>query len=215
MQVLIVAPFLLAAGLVFTLLSVFPPWRRWAIPIPTGITAAGPCLIVALILVGVLARLVAPSHPWGGLFADVYLGLAAFGAVVGGVLAGISARFAASLLPFLLLRLTVFVAAWCSYFVLTCAAGFLLNLAAPLRAGGWIAGLVIVVINFTLSFIGAWFTGRSSESFRPARTRMADLLTSFPGPTWLQSRAKRGSPDDLGEVPPNLPVVPPKAADQL
>jgi hypothetical protein len=212
MAILYAAPFLFAAGLAFTMLSVIRPLRRWAIPIPTAVIACGPCLIVTLILSSVLAHLIAPNHPWSGWFAGFFLGLAGFAAVLGGVIAGLAGWVVASHLPVLLLRCAVFTAAWCSYFVLICGLGFLINMGGPILPGGWIVGLLIFVLNALLSFIGAWFTARKSESYRPDTNRLANV---FPGPTWLQSRANRGSAEKLREILSRSPDVPPDPGDQL
>jgi hypothetical protein len=212
MAIFYAAPFLFAAGLAFTILSVIRPLRRWAIPIPTGVITCGPCLIVTLILSSALAHFVAPNHLWSGWFAASFLGLAGLAAVLGGIIAGLAAWVVASHLPVLLLRCAVFIAAWCSYFVLIYGLGFLINMGDRILPAGWIVGLLIFVFNALLSFIAAWFTARNSESYRPGANRLANV---FPGPSWLQSRANRGSAEKLQEMLSRVPDVPPDSGDQL
>jgi hypothetical protein len=63
MQILFAAPFILLAGIVFTVLSIVPRARRWAIPIATGIIGAGPTSLVGLFVGAVVIHsLPSPGH---------------------------------------------------------------------------------------------------------------------------------------------------------
>jgi hypothetical protein len=173
MQILFAAPFLLAAGLVFMILSLIPRARRWGVPVPTGILATAPCLIVALLVVAVLAHWIAPTRNWQGWWAGAWLGIAGVAALLGGVIAGVAARFSACVFPELLLRAAVFVAAWCSYFVLMAAAGVLGSWYGFFgRDQNWIIGLLAFGIQALLCFIAAFFIAKRSEDFRPQNIRL-------------------------------------------
>jgi hypothetical protein len=166
MQILFAAPFLLAAGLVFTVLSVIPRARQWGIPIPTGIIAAGPSFLLALLTEGLLVNWLAPAgtwerwHPW--------LVLAAIGGIAGGLIAGFLAWVVVQLLPELLLPAAVFIAAWCSYFVVLVAAEIASSHFGFPRGGG----LIVLVLEALLSFIGAFLIAKRSEEFRPRKFRL-------------------------------------------
>jgi len=181
MPIIFAAPFLLAAGLVFTILSLIPRARRWGIPIPTGILATAPSLI-AFLLIGVVVEKFWPGR--GDSATDVlsahapmmiYAQIAVAGslAILGGVVAGWAARLTASLLPALLLRLAVFVAAWCSYFVMMAAVG-VVGTWYGLWGGqqNWILGLPAFGIQALLCFIAAFFMAKRSEDFRPRNLRL-------------------------------------------
>jgi len=166
MQILFAAPFLVAAGLVFTILSLIPPARRWAIPVPTGIVSAGPSFLLALLTEGLLVHWFGPAgswdrwHPW--------LALAAIGGAAGGLIAGFLAWILAQLLPEFLLRAAVFIAAWCSYFVVIVA------FEMTSSHFGWFRGqgLIILGLEILLSGIGASFIAKRSEDFRPKPLRL-------------------------------------------
>jgi hypothetical protein len=162
----VLAPFLLAAGLLFTILSLVPRVRRWGIPIPTGILSAAPSFFVALIGLSLAEHLPGlRSIPQNSTMDLIVLAIVA---VAGGAAAGFAAYLVASLLPAPLLRAAVFVAAWCSYFVLI--------VAAEITGGqiGWPRGngLVGLVLEALLSFIGAFFIATRSEEFRPRNLRL-------------------------------------------
>lgn len=170
MVIFLAVPFLLAAGLFFTLLSLIPPGRRFAIPIPTGILATAPCL-VAVLMLEVLVEHFWPMLERTASFRGGWLliTLAATVAISGGVLTGIVARFVAAILPGILLWLSVFVAAWCSYFVVAAALGFFLQgeVLHWRSHDHWHLGLLIVAVEGLLGLTGAWFMARKSEQFRP------------------------------------------------
>src|SRR5579872_4488591 len=108
MQILFAAPFILVAGIAFTLLSLVPKARRWAIPIPTGVLGAGPTSLVGLWLgVMVIQSFQSPSPNRTPMIAFWCAG--AITGAVGGLLTGVLARFVASVLPAVLLRVAVFV----------------------------------------------------------------------------------------------------------
>jgi hypothetical protein len=100
MQIMFAAPFLLAAGFLFTALSLIPRARRIGIPIPTGIVSAGPAFLPALLTEGLLVHWFSSAgtwqrwHPW--------LALAAVGGVGGGLIAGFLAWILTQVLPRLL-----------------------------------------------------------------------------------------------------------------
>jgi uncharacterized membrane protein YfcA len=170
MQILFAAPFILLAGIVFTVLSVIPRARRWAIPIPTGVIGAGPTSLVGLFVGAVMIHsLPRPGH--GPIIAFCCAG--AVTGLVGGFLTGAIARFVASILPAILLRLTVLVAGWCSYFVLI--AGSLLFVHtrnSSLYDFGWPIVTAMIALELLLSFVGAWFVAQKSEEFRPSKFRV-------------------------------------------
>jgi hypothetical protein len=206
MQIMFAAPFLLAAGLVFTILSLISPARRWGIPVPTGILAAAPSLIVALLIVSLLAHWFAPTRDWQGWWAGSWLGIAGAAALLGGVIAGVAALLAACALPALLLRAAVFIAAWCSYFVLVVAseiAGSHLGLPRgnPLETLG---------LEFLLSFICAFFIAKRSEGFRPREMRLPWDTTIA-----IRARARRGSLEKLKAILDRVPDVPPAPEDRI
>lgn len=165
MQIIFAAPFLLAAGLVFTVLSLIPRARRWAIPIPTGILAAAPCLVLAIsveIPLDGAARGPTPN-PWHG-----WLIFAAVAGIAGGLIAGFIAWPFTASLPKVLLRAAVFIAGWCSYLVLLFAA------AMTGSYFGWPHRdeLIVLILEALLSFIGAYFIAQRSEDFRPRQLRL-------------------------------------------
>lgn len=93
--------------------------------------------------------------------------------LVGGILIGAIARFVASILPAILLRLAVFVAGWCSYFVLIAGALFFVHTRGPgVYEVGWPIVTLTISLELLLSFIGAWFVARKSEEFRPWKFRL-------------------------------------------
>jgi len=171
MQLLFAAPFLLAAALAFTILAAVPRWRRWAIPLPSGVIASNPCLFIIIgteLLIAHLLGYDTATHPAPGRkILIACLSIAILGGLVGGVAAGYLARLLTATLPRVLLRIAIVMAAWCSYFVLF----VVLNIAASARwhlsdnAAVWITGGV-------LAFVGAWFTARNPEPFRSGRVRL-------------------------------------------
>jgi hypothetical protein len=167
MQLLFAAPFLLAAALAFTILAAVPPWRRWALPIPTGLIAANPCLFAGIgVVLLVNHGLGYDSGPQPKILL-VCLSVGIPAGIVGGAVAGFAARFVAAILPRLLLQIAILIAGWCSYFVLF----VVLNIAASARwhlsdnLAVWITGAI-------LAFIAAWFTARNPEPFRSSRIHL-------------------------------------------
>ncbi|MGA7522753.1 MAG: hypothetical protein WBW84_09725 [Acidobacteriaceae bacterium] len=188
MQILFAAPFLLAAALAFTILAAVPRWRRWAIPIPTGIIASGPCLL-AIAIIEILAVRAISGNAWPGRWANIlYIVSSVVGGIFGGVAAGIVTRLLTCVLPRPLLRAALTVAAWCSYFVLFTALDIAATAYWHLHSGpaSWIVGA-------SLTFIGAWLVASNPESFRSSSFR-------WPIGSRLQSRASRGSLEKLKKV---------------
>ena len=164
------APFILLAGIVFTVLSVIPRARRWAIPIPTGVIGAGPTSLVGLFVGAVMIHSI-PGPGRGPIIAFCCAG--AVTGLVGGILIGAIARFVASILPAILLRLAVLVAGWCSYFVLIAGSLFFVHtLNSSLYDVGWPIVTTTIVLELLVSFIGAWFLAHKSEDFRPSKFRL-------------------------------------------
>lgn len=172
MQIMFAAPFILLAGIVFTVLSVIPRARRWAIPIPCGILGAGAFACLAIFVGIVVTQFTQSPTPTRYPLLAFYWA-AAISGLVGGVATGAAARWVAALLPAVLLRLAVFFTAWCSYFVLI--AGLLLSV--NLRVFGPvvrspIASVMAICLEILLSFIGGWFIAQRSEEFRYRRLRL-------------------------------------------
>jgi hypothetical protein len=169
MLLLFWVPFVIAAALVFTILSLIPRERRWAIPAATGILCAEPCLMVALVgapfvLKFLGLRRLNPTE----LF---YLGIlfAAIGGIAGGLLAGLLARYIVQLLPKLFLRIAVVLAGWCSYFVVIYTLNFVVDrdFTENLAVFSTVAALESV-----LALIAAWLIAKDSERFRGRRIRL-------------------------------------------
>ncbi len=172
MQILFAVPFILAAGIVFTVLSVIPRARRWAIPIPTGILGACPASLVGLFIGVLLIQSFESPRPGRGPLV-LFCSLGALTGLAGGFVTGAIARVVASILSGMLLRMAVFVAGWCSYFVLIAGALFFVNVhAAESSHMGWPVIAMTISLELLLSFIGAWFIAQKSEEFRPSRFRL-------------------------------------------
>jgi len=225
MQILFAAPFILLAGIVFTVLSIVPRARRWAIPIPTGIIGAGPTSLVGL-FVGAVVIHSLPGPGRGPIIAFCCAG--AVTGLVGGFLTGAIARFVASILPAILLRLTVFVAGWCSYFVLIAGALFFVHTSGGgLYGEGWPIVTMTISLELLLSFISAWFIARKSEEFRSlnfrlprgtpfiARAKESGQKDSEGGISALRERTKRGSLEEFRDILSRVPDVPPDPGDEL
>ena len=105
MQVLFAAPFILAAGVVFTVLSLIPRARRLALPIPAGILCSGPFSWFGMFLVLSTTPFFEPEPSRYSLVA--LFGAGAVTGLVGGFFTGVLARFVASILPAILLRVAV------------------------------------------------------------------------------------------------------------
>jgi len=162
MAILYAAPFVLLAAIVFIVLSLTPRAGRWAISIPAGILGFGASALLGL---GAVAFWVThPARPMGRGFLTPFLFCGAFTGLLGGVVTWVIARWAASMLPALALRIAVFVAAWCSYFVV---------LAGLLVWGEYRFELKDASLWFgadaVLALIAAWFISGSPEQFRPRR----------------------------------------------
>lgn len=203
MQLFFAAPFLLAAALAFTILAAVPRWRRWAIPIPSGVIASNPCLFVIIggeLLVAHFLGYDTATHPAPGRnILIACLCIAILGGIGGGVAAGVAARFVTGILPRVLLRIAILIAAGCSYFVLFAV----LSIAASARwhlpdnAAVWITGDV-------LAFVAAWLTARNPESFRSSRVRL-------PVGTRFRYRMAFASP---GAIPSGKTAAVPESADE-
>ena len=171
MQLLFAAPFLLVAALAFTILAAVPPWRRWAIPIPTAVIASGPSLFAVIGAELLIAHLLGHdvnTNPGPGRQALIAaFSLAVLGGIVGGIAAGVVARFLTGILPRVLLRSAIVIAAWCSYFVLFVA----LNIAASARLR-LPDSIALPLVEAALALVGAWFTARNPEPFRTSRIRL-------------------------------------------
>jgi hypothetical protein len=163
MQILYAAPFLLLAALVFSVLSVVPRARRWAIPIPTGVLGAGAFALVGFGAVAFWINLPGP-RPMGRGFLIPFFTAGALSGLLGGVLTWFIARWAASILSAILLRVAVFAAGWCSYFVV---------LAALLLWGDYRFQLKDTSLGFGIevlpALVGAWLISMRSGEFRPRR----------------------------------------------
>jgi hypothetical protein len=183
MQIIFAAPFILAAGILFTALTAIPRVRRWAIPIPTGVIAAGPSSLLVFLLDAFIryrfGGRIGPADRWD---------LAAFiaGGAIGGVLAGTIAWFVICAVPQFLLRLAVFFAGWCSYFVVIAGLSFAVDLWLS-RSRSLIGGVLVLLIEMLLSFVAAWFIPQRSEQFRPRRIRL---------PSGMSFRNRRESPSE-------------------
>ncbi|HEY1502300.1 MAG TPA: hypothetical protein VGF88_22175 [Acidobacteriaceae bacterium] len=164
MAILFAAPFILLAGIAFVVLSLVPRARPWAIPIPAGVLGAGPTALVGLFVGAVLIHsLPGPGH--GPVIAFCCAG--ALTGLVGGFLMGAISRFVISILSVFLLRLTVFVAGWCSFFVIPAGALLWLNRTGPLPGS-----IIILLLEILLSLIGAWLMAQKSQQFRLERIRV-------------------------------------------
>jgi hypothetical protein len=208
MQILFAAPFLLAAGLVFTVLSLIPPARRWGIPIPTGILATGPGFIVGVIVIGLSRELLKFSTD---SFRLIILGAAPL-AIICGLVTGVVARLIASLLSPFLLRASVLLAAFCSYFVVVVSTEIAIHVwlshSTPSHSAE--RGMFMFCAALLISSLGAWFIGKASEDFRPRYLRLP-----WGAPYYLRARAQRGSMEKLKAILDRVPDVPPDPEDRL
>lgn len=172
MQILFAAPFILAAGIVFTVLSLIPRARRWAIPIPCGILGAGAFACLAFFVGIVVTELTQSPTPTRYSLHALYWA-AAISGLAGGVAVGAGVRWIAALLPGLLLRLAVFLAAWCSYVVLIMGLWLWVNV-RPLGpvVRSQIAGVVGISLETLLNFIGAGLIAQRSDEFRYCRLQL-------------------------------------------
>jgi hypothetical protein len=225
MQILFAAPFILLAGIVFTVLSVIPRARRWAIPIPTGVIGAMPTSLVGLFAGAVVIHSI-PGPGRGPIIAFCCAGVLT--GLVGGILIGAIARFVASILPAILLRLAVLVAGWCSYFVLIAGSLFFMHTRnSSLYGVGWPIVTTTIALELLLSFIAGWFVARKSEEFRPskfrpplgtpfiARTKASGQKNSKGNISELRERAKRSSLEEFREILSRASDVPPDPGDEL
>lgn len=183
-QMLFVWPFLLAAAFAFTILVAIRSWRRWAIPILTGLLASGPFLFAGMgsvLLVNHFLGYDARPEP-RILLVCLSVGIPA--GLLGGVTAGILARLLTGILPRLLLRWAIVVVAGYSYFAVL----IVLNIAASAR---WplpdsVPKLTTLFLaEAVLALVGAWFTARNPEPFRGSRFRL---------PIGLRFRQRGGQP---------------------
>lgn len=229
MAILFAAPFILAAGVVFTVLSLIPRTRRLALPIPAGILCSGPFSWFGIFLVLSATPSFEPEPTRHSLAA--FFGAAAVTAVVGGFFTWVLARFVASILPAALLRVAVFLAGLSSYFVLI--AGSLLFVqtrGAGSPGEGWAIIVLTLSLELLLSFIGAWFVAQRSEEFRPARFRLPRGTsfrdraknsdeTASPIETLRRAGIEEPAPDQslerMREILSRVPEVPPIPGDEF
>ncbi len=174
MQIIFAAPFVLAAALVFTILSLIPRARRWAIPIPAGIIAAGPSLLVVFIVEALTIHFF-DHTAWPGRWASIlYVSSGILGGIVGGVGVAVLASFVANVLPRPLLRLAVVLTGWCSYFVMLLTLAFVMDQQFSLYSGpfrGWSEALALG-LELLLSLTGAILVAQNAEQFRTRRMRL-------------------------------------------
>jgi hypothetical protein len=163
MQILYAAPFLLLAAIVFSVLSVVPRARGWAIPIPAGILGAGAFALVGFGAVAFWVNRSGP-RPMGRGFLIPFFLCGALTGLLGGVLTWVIARWVASILSAILLRAAVFAAGWCSYFVVLGALVLWAAYRFQLKSTGlgFSAGAL-------LTCIAAWLVSGRFRQFRPRR----------------------------------------------
>ena len=169
MQILYAAPFLLLAAILFSVLAAIPSTRRFAIIAPTGAIVFGPASLIGYFVVLLVRSKIwghdFPADRWDGA-AYVMSGLIAAGIVI--LILRIVLRF----LPALMFQLVVFAGAFCSYFVLFCAANFGSQFYLHWNAGihySIAVGVLILGISLLLCACGAWLTSRYSSQFRTQR----------------------------------------------
>ncbi len=162
LQLLYAAPFLIAAGLLFILLSSVPRLRRWAITWPTAVIAFGPGSLTLAILVGLIWTRVLKHRDFATWGAGA---LYVLGGITAALIAGLLVR---AITPFLgtpLRRLVVAGAAFFSYFVTLSALQIVTiwkwNLGLPILVW-WIAALVACV-----SLVPSWLLSRRVADFFP------------------------------------------------
>jgi len=174
MPIIFAAPFVLAAGIAFTILSLIPRARPWAIPIPTGIIAAGPSLL-AVLIVEALALHFFDHTAWPGRWAAIlYLSSGINRGVVGGGAAVVLASFAARTLPMLVLRIAIIFAGCSSYFVVIALSMFAIKNVFELHSpmpSGWSQALA-PALEVLLSFIGAFLISSNPDQFRGQRIHL-------------------------------------------
>ncbi len=166
MQILYAAPFIFLAAVVFSAFSVVPRARGWALPIPTGIVGAGPFSLMGLGAGALWIRFsgAGVSSPMGrGTLIAFFCGGAVTG-VAGGILTWVIARWVASILSAMLLRLAVFIAGWCSYLAVLGALLLWADYYFQLKRTGLVFGVEVV-----LAGIAAWFISERFLQFRPRR----------------------------------------------
>lgn len=169
MQIVGVAPVLFAAGMAFTLLSLFLWGRRIAIPAAAGIFSGGVLALAVFYLDTLFRSLLRDFGPSGTLESAVYVIAGIFGASLCGALVH---AVVAGMRP-LPLRVTATLVAVCSYFVVMLGLTFAANM--------WVAGdtlhsefggVAAFCCELLLSFAGAWWVSRKPEQFRPRRIVM-------------------------------------------
>jgi hypothetical protein len=207
MAIFFAAPFLLAAGFVFTILSVIPRARRWGIPISSRILALVPCWFGAALaeelLMGSSDRRIVQAetylfqHARWAFFHGPDI-LAVVLVLLGGIIAALTAQLVASGLPKILLRLAIFVAAWYSYFVVFRAIDVAENAFASHGKIDWRINSLIVGFGAMLGFIAAFFIAKRSEDFRPRRLQL-------PWGTTFRRRGQAGIEEPAPTPAPDAP----------
>lgn len=168
------APFLLAAALLFTTLSLIPSLRRFSVTVPTGIIASGPGSIAGLSTTGFAYRWIGSSpHPASSGAVDLSIDILSF--AVGGILLAIVAalvmRRILTVTPLWLIRLVVFSGALCSYFVLLLAASAYSAILVPHLQihREWLGSPLEFACLLLLSVAGAIVMSAHPERFRLVR----------------------------------------------
>lgn len=185
MQILLAAPFLVLAAILFTLLSAFGNLRRFAITIPAGVLAFGLGGAEGVRLAGHFGEPSAgpAAHSQANLTAAVARAAAGFGlgGLMGAIAVSLALMWALRVAPEWGLRTIAFCGALCSYFVLTTAAMVPINYA--LRAPdppSWVFTGFEFIMATALSLLGAWMISGKPEGYRIARRakRVADSARS-------------------------------------
>lgn len=169
MLIMLAAPFVIAAGLVFTIVSLIPGARRWAIPAAAGIVGAEPCFMASLVGMPFLLRFLGLRRLDPAELFYLAVSLAAIGGIVGGLLAAILARYTAGRLPMLFLRMAVLLAGWCSYFVVIDTLNFVVD--REFTANTHLV-YAVTAVEALLALVAAWMIARYSEQFRAKRMRL-------------------------------------------
>jgi hypothetical protein len=169
MLILFWAPFAIAAGLGFTILSAIPLARRWAIPGATGILGAEPCFMVALVGAPFLLKFVGlrSLDPTELFYSGI--SIAAVGGIAGGLLIGILARYIVGVLPMLFLRMAVVLAGWCSYFAVLDTLNFAVDRDFT---GNTRVVYAVMAAEGLFALIAACLMARYSEQFRAKKIRL-------------------------------------------
>jgi hypothetical protein len=165
MQIIIAAPFLFVAALVFLTCAVVRSLRRFAISIPVAIIAFGGAEFTSFMaFVLVMAHLHHQDSGWIGLIPFICGGL------VAGIIAACITHFILTIIPVILLRIGVIFSALCSTATTACA---MLIWSSTWRSSAmqkW--PTVALILYYTLACIPATIiAGIYSENFRVPHSR--------------------------------------------